>query len=268
MLRRFSIHDEFRDAFLTDGCVVLTDLHTPQEVSEVRDEIFQIFELRLGAFNPRNLKGNDLLMELHTSEPDAWRQAARRMQTVPSASRLASKRSIVDVMRKVGLEMPIIAPFPEPRTDMPGDVTYRQPWHQDWRSGQGSWNSITFWTPLHDVSAQHGAIEAIPGSHLWGLVPIIEYANPVRFETVDDRIGKDPSYVAELKAGECLMFSQMLVHRSGFNSSGMPRLTCQLRYSDAAERHFIDNGYRAASMPEYIWEKSPDVDAMHHIYGR
>jgi len=60
-------------------------------------------------------------------------------------------------------------------------------------------------------------------------------------ERVEYEVNSIEPEVAELNAGEVVIFSQMLVHRSGVNGSELPRLTCQLRFSDRSHPNFIAN---------------------------
>jgi phytanoyl-CoA hydroxylase len=171
---------------------------------------------------------------------------------------LAAKPEVRDVLLVLGLEGPMISTRPEVRTDMPADEQYMQPWHQDWRYGQGSINSVTFWIPLQDVTVENGTIDVMPGTHVLGVLENEELHNPRRFSVTDPRIDGLPYEPAELSFGEAIAFSQLLVHRSGHNTSGAPRLTIQSRFTDFAEPHALRNGLRVASSSELVWDAPPN----------
>lgn len=267
MLQRFRIDDNFAAAFRETGCIVLTDLFTAGDVTGLRDDILRLFERRIDA-STQGPRGVELVAWSYEREKTAWQQCAKRMQHSLVAARLASKPEVIATLRKAGLADPMFSTFPELRIDMPEDLRYMQPWHQDWRSGQGSLNAVTFWIPLHDATREQGAIELLPGSHRWGMLPAEELRDPVRLAIQDPRVDGASGPIAALATGECAFFSQMLVHRSGRNSTTMPRLTCQLRYTDRAEPRFIANGFRLPADHELIWDDPPDPAAMDAIYGR
>ncbi|WP_417432235.1 phytanoyl-CoA dioxygenase family protein [Kiloniella sp.] len=268
MLKRFSVTDDFTRDYLEYGCVILTDLFDPDEVKAIQDEILEIFAIRFSSIGIDKPDPLSLVKEHYDDAKEAWRECAKWMQNSILLSRAASKKKLTNVLSTVGLAKSMISPLPEVRIDMPDDDNYRQPWHQDWRTGQGSLNSLTIWLPLHNVDAKCGAISAIPSSHLWGLCETEVQYNPRRFISVDARIEKEMSFVAELQRGECLLFSQMLVHGSGFNRSGEPRMTCQLRYSDLSEAAFLENGLQIAQSDELIWSNPPTGEKMRMVYSQ
>src|SRR5262249_18294524 len=111
--------------------------------------------------------------------------------------------------------------------------------HQDWRSMQGSLDSIVVWLPLADVTAELGALEVVPASHKLGLVTS-EVVNS--FGKVD-RFRDDEFFPVEAARGDVLFFSSFLVHRSGENITDSIRWSCHFRYNNLAERTFIERGY-------------------------
>ena len=246
MLQRFRIADDFRDAFRRDGVVVLTDLFSAAEAAAVLHDVLRLFELRFGG--PAG-SGLDLVLRNYASGTVAWRQCARRMQHSLAAAKMSCKPELVANLEELGLAEPMLATFPEMRVDMPNDDHYMQPWHQDWNWGHGSRNAVTFWTALHDVSAAQGAIEVLPGSHRWGVLPMREFRDPRRFAIDDPRLREIVAETAELKCGECVLLSDLVVHRSGRNRSAVPRFSCQLRFCDRAEPTFVASGYRVSGGP-------------------
>jgi len=257
MLERFSLHDDFSAAYRQYGYVVLTDLFTADEVRAARQELLDLFAHRFQVAGVADSDGDELLVRYYEADRERWRQCAQRMQDLLGPIRMAVKPQIEAALLGAGLQAPMIGTRPEVRTDMPADQQYMQPWHQDWRSGQGSINSVTIWVPLQDVSAHNGAIELLPGSHFLGCCEVEELPNPRRFLVVDPRIESWEREVAELEVGEAVLFSQLLVHRSGHNSSGRPRITMQLRYSDYAEPGFAARGYPKPSGSELVWNTPP-----------
>lgn len=263
--QKFSVTEDFTKFYNENGYVMLNNLFPQNDLERVRKDIFDLFDTRFLKINENRLSGYELLIN-HYGRDD-WRQCAKRMWDLVSVFGLATKPNVIDVLRKMGLRKPIISTRPEIRTDMPKDQKYRQPWHQDWRYAQGSYNAATFWIPLQKVTIENGTIDIIPKSHLLGLLGTEELENPRRFSITDPRIEKMPYFPVELEMGECVAFSQMLVHRSGENITKSPRLSAQLRYADYSDSSFIAEGYPVAASSELVWKDLPSEIDMQRIHG-
>jgi len=266
-LKRFSIDDDLYPFFCENGFVVVTDLFESQALTEARHDLFRLFQERLKDCNPNGLEGIELLTYFYDNEKERWRQAARRMYDLVSVYRLAVQPRLSGLLRRLGLRSPLIDSRPEVRTDMPHDRQYIQPWHQDWRYGQGSLNSVSIWTALHDVTVANGTIDVMPGTHRFGYLACDELTNPRRFVILDPRIDEIPFTSAELTLGEAVIFSQFTVHRSGYNASDKPRLSVQLRFSDFEEPKFIANGMQTPSGgSDLLWPEPPDEAALGKMF--
>ena len=267
MLERFSIHDDIAPSYREKGYVVLTDLYSHEELVRARDQVFALFARRFSDLNRDGLGEEALLEHFYDSERERWRECARRMWDLLGVYALAASPSVDAVLRKLGLGEPIISTRPEIRTDMPGDEQYMQPWHQDWRYGQGSTNAVTIWTPLRDVGVENGTIDVMPATHLFGYLETEELSNPRRFSIVDPRLDELDHEPAEMRLGEAIVFSQLLVHRSGFNRSGRARVTVQTRFTDAAEPEFVRHGYPTPVGSELVWDSPPSRGDAEHVFA-
>ena len=243
MLKKFSKEniDQYVDFYKKEGYVIFTDLFTSSELKGLVNDLLSIFENRFVGISSQ--KGVSLLYSEYSKNKEMWRECASKMWDVFGVSQCATKQDVLKALINLKLRFPIIATRPEVRTDMPNDVEYQQPWHQDWSYGQTSLNAVTLWIPLQDVSKKNGTIDVLPGSHLLGLAPVIEKQNPRRLEVVDQKFIKRKFKTVELKMGECVVFSQFLLHRSGSNTSDLPRITFQGRYADHSDLFYIANGF-------------------------
>ena len=112
------------------------------------------------------------------------------------------------------------------------------PWHQD--NGYAPTEPaeyVTCWLALEDATLDNGCIWVLPGSHLRGAV---------RHRMADRTFrrgyhGDEPGIAAPLPKGAVLVFSSLLFHRSGPNSSGGFRRSWILQYCPA---HAIHAGTR------------------------
>jgi len=267
-MTKFTVADDFGDFYQREGYVVVRDAFDHAELEAAREDVFRLFETRLRPVNVGGLKGLDLLAEFYTRDRKKWQQAARRMFDLLSIYRLAAKPQVLEIVGKLGLQRPMISTRPEVRTDMPADTQYTQPWHQDWRYGQGSLNSVTFWVPLHDVGVENGTVDVMPDTHTMGYIDCEELSNPRRFSIPEAAIAGRPHFPAILRQGEALVFSQMLVHRSGFNRSGVPRLTTQIRFVDYVEPRFVEEGLPSPQTSDLLWSRTPSAADMATVFPR
>ena len=109
------------------------------------------------------------------------------------------------------------------------------PWHQDVGVGWGVDNNptMTVWTALDVATVENGCMQVVPGSHKHGVITeghfpsaeqLAEYAPP----------GSEIDLEAE--AGEAILLNNLLLHRSGVNSTGQARRAFSIAYMDGASR--------------------------------
>lgn len=268
MLRRFSVSDDFADFYKENGYVIFTDLLSREELELVRSDIFSLFEVYFSSVNEEGLSGGELMTAYYEKDKDAWRRCAKRMYDLLSVYGMAAKPRVAEALNKMGLQAPIISTRPEVRTDMPRDEQYSQPWHQDWRYGQGSVNAATIWVPLHKVTVDNGTVEVCPRSHLLGYLETEELTDPRRFVITDPRVKDLASSPVELEFGEAVAFSQMMVHRSGYNRTDFPRVSVQIRFSDYSDSLFLANGLPTPlTSSELLWKHPPSAEDMRQRFG-
>lgn len=158
------------------------------------------------------------------------------MSSLLSLAGLASRtREIAGIL---GLAFPVLASPPEVRTDFPGDSKYSQQWHVDWPYAQTSLNSLTIWTPLHDVKREDGALKVLPGSHMEPIRRFFTEDSPRKF-LVDAGDVVTRVRDIEVRKGESLVFSQNLIHSSGWNTTNLVRLSFQIRIADVLHPEWV-----------------------------
>jgi len=124
-------------------------------------------------------------------------------------------------------------------------------WHQDW----ASWDTVashdgfvTAWVAFDDVDDDNGAMQMIPSSNHWGLVPggsnFFATDRDAQLSGFGDREVPAPVSMV-MRAGQASFHSPLTFHGSGPNTSD------RLRRSLAI--HFVDGDVTAASR-EGIWQ--------------
>ncbi len=139
------------------------------------------------------------------------------------------------------------------RIDRPNEPWFEFHWHQDYTYNQMSDPTVTVWTPLTPVTEEMGPLHIIPRSH--------DRLHPVRLEPKRDDHGRPKATksailvdadTAELDAramtvclepGDVLFFDQLLLHRSGRNSSSRSRWSMVPRYGKMLDPEMVARGW-------------------------
>lgn len=199
----------------------------------------------------------EALIKLYYTDFECFVNCGKTAQHLMSLHELGLNVKIKNVLSELGLVFPVISTRPvlyfNHVSISKHEYIYKSPPHQDWRSIQGSLNSVVVWIPLVDVTQESklGPLEIIPGSHLWGLQDTVEDA---WFRHIPDM--RDEDFVpVDMNVGDVLFFSTFLIHRSGENTSPYPRYSCHFRYNDINEQTFIDRKYPNP----YIYKPQQDL---------
>lgn len=170
---------------------------------------------------------------------------ARLTQMLPSAHRLMISEPIMAIARGLGIETPVISTrvsnhIMSDALKIPGGY-HKSPPHQDWRSIQGSLDSLVFWVPLTPVGLRSHPLEVAPRSHLWGLLPTETH---IMTPAVSDPRVPDDAYVSlPMQVGDVVAFSTFLVHRTGEEGDGEVRIAFSGRFNNASEPTYAGHGY-------------------------
>jgi hypothetical protein len=98
--------------------------------------------------------------------------------------------------------------------------------HQDWcLVDERRWTSVSVWCPLVDLDGSNGALAVIPGSHHLTVARGIGIPHSCRriIDAPDDAFTE-----LHLRAGEAVIYSHALVHRSASNRSDQTRVAAML----------------------------------------
>ena len=215
----------------------------------MRTDAIRVFERQIAGRGvaadapPTGRQLEQALFRFFRDDVGRFANCGKQIQHLVSLHRLSLDARILDLLRGLGLAFPNISTRPvlyfNSRHLATKEVYWRVFAHQDWRSMQGSLNSVVVWVPLHDINRSLGALEVVPESHRLGLLTteVVE-----RFGKVDQFADTDFQSI-EVEQGDLLVFSSFLVHRSGTNSTDSIRWSCHFRYNDLADATFIERGY-------------------------
>lgn len=233
-----------------NGYLLLKGFFDPAEIDLVRDEAKAIFLSQMrrcalverGELSERQFEQG--MFDLFDADLQAFTNCGKHAQHLISLHRLSLDERIVTLLRQLGLELPNVSTRPVMYFNSPRlakrEVYHRLSQHQDWRSMQGSLDSVVVWVPLVRIRKELGALEIVPASHRRGLLTA----------DMEDGYGRIVSPVdsgsfvpVEVDKGDALFFSTFLVHQSGTNTTDSIRWSSHFRYNNLAEKTFIQRGF-------------------------
>lgn len=237
-----------------EGYLHLPGFAPASEVQEILNQARQIFQLqflekgytKVGlATDEQESVFNENLYRLFAEDLTTLMNCGKQVQHLISLHRFSLHERITRLLAEIGLRFPVISTRPvmffnHPRLAQK-KVFYKVDAHQDWRSMQGSLNSVVIWFPLVDIDKDLGALEIVPGSHLSGLMTE-KIEQGFGMVHVDEEM-QNKMIQVEVKQGDALLFSSFLVHQSGENITEKPRWSCHFRYNDLEEETFVQRNY-------------------------
>lgn len=123
-----------------------------------------------------------------------------------------------------------------------GDLTgnnYGLPYHQDWPSMGTSAKAVIVWTSITDVEENGPGLRIIPQSHLAGLWPGDQTDNGYLLQQQEITGHLDIS----IKAGQILLMSPYLVHKTRTSSSDGWKLSLSCRFDDLSSDDWNNRNY-------------------------
>ena len=248
-------------AFNENGFALLKGFFNGDEIEAIRLQAKAVFfaqmkQNKIVTTMPDTEAAFDRAMfKLFESNLDTFINCGKQVQHLISLHRLSLDERIMQELQAIGLSFPNISTRPvlffNSKYLAKKETYWRVFAHQDWRSMQGSLDSIVVWIPLIDIPKELGALEIVPKSHTVGLVA----------ERVVDSFGvvegyDDTDFVGvEVEQGDALFFSSFLIHRSGTNVTDLIRWSCHFRYNNLDETTFIERGYPH----NYIYKASDEL---------
>ncbi|MBS1812408.1 MAG: phytanoyl-CoA dioxygenase family protein [Acidobacteria bacterium] len=259
-----------------DGFIHFKGFFCADEVEQVRKDAKQVFikqmlhQSILSDASPEESQFEAAMTKYFRQDLPGFINCGKTCQHLISLHRMSLSEKLVQQLQALGVETPVICTRPviyfNSRHLAQAEVYYRTPPHQDWRSMQGSLNSMVVWVPLVDVNEPLGALEIVPGSHVWGLLPS-EQDEWYRKVSEGDHFNYQS---VEVTAGDALFFSSFLLHRSGNNITDSIRWSCHFRYNDISEETFIARRYAHPyvykAQQELITENFPTAEDLQRVF--
>jgi ectoine hydroxylase-related dioxygenase (phytanoyl-CoA dioxygenase family) len=240
-----------RARFQTEGYLVVKDVIDIAALEAINREIGELFAVQLRRLGQpvdpgttrEAFKSN--AVRLLKADIPTYISTARLTQNLPSVHRMLICDAVIDVARQLGVEFPVISTRPSIHfmtSDLKiPDGYHKSPPHQDWRSMQGSLDSLVFWIPTTLVTERSNPMEFVPGSHLLGLLDTVE--NIMTPTVSDPRITEDKYVPIPARPGDAIFFSSFMVHRTSDHDDGLVRVALSGRLNNALEKTYVEHGY-------------------------
>lgn len=209
--------------YKNNGFFLFKGFFNQKNIKEIKKESQAIFIYQMkekGIIENINVSEKEFevgMIKLFNGHFEIFANCGKQSQHLIALHRLSLNNKLVKKLEEFGLKKPIISTRPvlyfNKATLAKSEEFFKVPPHQDWRSMQGSINSMIVWIPLCNISEELGALKIIPGSHKSGL---LETTENKWFRQIDNNNLKDFISV-EVEEGDALFFSSFLVHTSGNN---------------------------------------------------
>lgn len=237
--------------FIDDGYSIEKNIIPKEDIFKLIQEIHQIFLLRFKKINFKfelNTDGlihDQFFFDFFSNHNDDYISCMRQIQNLPKIFEIGTSKILFKKIKDLGITFPAFSTPPlimlNHKKLSKSEGYWKTPIHQDWRSIQGSLNSIVVWIPLVDISTELGPVEIIPKSHKNGLLP--SDTDDWYAHVKNEYVNQEDFIPVKISRSDAMLFSSFLVHRSGINSSNKIRYSLQFRFNDISESSYIQRCY-------------------------
>ena len=240
--------------FKEEGLLIVRQMLPPEALQPLIDELTQQVDQAIGEATRQGLLDTSRTLLMMRPSLAGWRWRPQPVRTGtgcgrtifrggsrfrPACLRLRTTPVLLDATE--ALIGPEILAHPQfaLRPKMPDLDLMDIPWHQDLAylipDEAGETLVVNFWIPLVKANEQNGCMQVIPGSHREGLI-----AHDLWLETpghkgargiADADLPASSIVTCEVDAGDVLMTTERLVHRSIPNRSQTVRWSVDTRYN-------------------------------------
>jgi hypothetical protein len=235
-----------------DGALLVRDEAVARKVDEVIEAINDVVELALGRVGitaerrPGELLPGPTLNAFHGEHRPAFLLVWEAIRRLVPLIELSVMGEIVDLVRGVGVEYPILSSYPAVRLDLASQPETRHfPPHREMIDDLGSQNAAAIWIPLQDVGPDTGTgmLQVGIGSHR-EVLSEGEGEGGLKYQIDDPRYASENLTPIPMRKGDCLLFTFHTVHASGrFIDDDGVRGSVQLRFDDLRDPDYAARGW-------------------------
>ncbi len=219
--------DPILDTFERDGFVVVEDLLTFAEVSQIRHCLDRLEERACGLHETTEIECTQFVVDRVGTDVQIHRvvwcggvepallELGNDPRLVGLAARLLASQDLVQLINQVHFKLP-------------GDgVAF--PWHQDsrhrrcgtplWRDVNGGGSFVEIVVAIDEMTTVNGPLEFVPGSHRGGHIDL----DPISGELPPGSFDASTALTLTMRPGSAVAFGPYVVHGSKPNESAFGR---------------------------------------------
>lgn len=237
-------------AFNEEGFHVSRGLLAPEVIKQCWNEIETIFRdqgEKMGLLPGTVGRNDDLILSVMRPDTRERSFVYEFVRHIPAVRGIQTSPVIYELLKDLGLKMPICFQIPTLRFDLPGETRFLTKPHQDVRSIRSA-RCITIWFPLTPVNDRDGSIAVYPGTHKLGLLK-----NTIEEKHVKVLIDELPekASIVDAKPGDVVFMNSLCVHYSHPGSSQSVKVNGQFMYNDALLVKMDDEYDSLKAVPDY-----------------
>lgn len=216
--------DHYLEFFKSKGYITIKSVFEEKKLISMRklcDEIVEYTELN----------NNDLFSNYYLKHRPDQGVLYDLYQRFPEFSNLARSQVIIDVVSKIYSKNFFL--YENSLVYKPRGKANAVPWHQDFINRPNEPIKVIAWIALDDISQANGCMYAIPGSHELGFLPCLTLKGETHHTRVDiSKVDQSKAVPIEMKAGDVLIFHQLLLHSSKEVHTELPRRAYRVSYQN------------------------------------
>lgn len=221
-----------------EGYLFFRRLQDPEKLRSLRHEILTICKTG-GWLEPNtDLDEGIAALEARCTEGDVeYREVYHQIYRLESFHRIAHCPQVMELLAKL-IDGPTL-PHPQKiaRLWFPQYTDHTTPIHQDFVHFQGSYETLTCWTPVGTCPIELGGLAILPGSHKINAIYDHHFSLGAGFLAIDPKDLNGHWHSSDYELGDTLIFPSLTAHQA------LPNNTLdRLRIS-------LDNRYQAQNLP-------------------
>ena len=225
--------NKIKQLFQTQGYVILNSTFQEELLSNIKKVCDQI--INCAEFNRNDLFSNYYLK--HRPDQGVLYDLYQRF---PEFADLARNKELVEIITSI--YSPNFYLYENSLVYKPKGKANAVPWHQDFINRPNEPTKVIAWIAIDNITEENGCMYAIPGSHKLGFLPWFTVKGGTHHTRVDmSKVDESKAVPLEMKAGDVLIFHQLLLHSSREVHTDLPRRAYRISYQNF-EQSFTPRG--------------------------
>ena len=261
-------YDKLNQRLEDEGFLLLRNFHDRSLVVESRNSILSRL-FALNKLDPYSDKSLGIINQNNISAPTYSARDNQNLKT-PTLKKLLSSKKLLMFFNKLFKSPSICLNFQWLRTVGHGVST---PIHADAPfMSRGSNRILTCWTPLGDLSIEHGPLVICENSHKWKKVLDTYGKSDVDRDFTTGIFSEDPNDLVnnfggrwattEFSMGDIVILNMNIIHASLSNMTDRIRISCDTRYQPLSDP--VDSRWSGKNPKghEQLWKKGVKLESV------